>query len=43
MLLTCGKNTIRFIPPLVINQQTADQALEIFEKAVKKVNSKKRR
>jgi 4-aminobutyrate aminotransferase len=43
MLLTCGKNTIRFIPPLIISQQTADQALEIFEKAVKKINSKKRR
>jgi 4-aminobutyrate aminotransferase len=43
MLLTCGKNTIRFIPPLIISQQTADQALEIFEKAVKKANSKKRK
>jgi 4-aminobutyrate aminotransferase len=43
MLLTCGKNTIRFIPPLVISQETADQALEIFEKVVKKANSKKRK
>jgi 4-aminobutyrate aminotransferase len=43
MLLTCGKNTIRFIPPLIISQETADQALEIFEKVVKKANSKKRK
>ncbi|NIO10674.1 MAG: aminotransferase class III-fold pyridoxal phosphate-dependent enzyme, partial [Deltaproteobacteria bacterium] len=27
MLLTCGKNVIRFIPPLIISQDTADQAL----------------
>jgi 4-aminobutyrate aminotransferase len=43
MLLTCGKNVIRFIPPLVISQDTADQALDIFEKAVKKVNRRKRK
>ncbi|NIM97061.1 MAG: acetyl ornithine aminotransferase family protein [candidate division Zixibacteria bacterium] len=43
MLLTCGKNVIRFIPPLIISQHTADQALDVFEKAVKKFNSKKRR
>jgi 4-aminobutyrate aminotransferase len=43
MLLTCGKSVIRFIPPLVVNQKTADQALDIFEKAVKKINSRKRR
>jgi 4-aminobutyrate aminotransferase len=43
MLLTCGKNTIRFIPPLIVSQETADQALEIFEKVVKKANSKKRK
>lgn len=43
MLLTCGKNVIRFIPPLIVSQHTVDQALDIFEKAVKKINSKKRR
>jgi len=41
MLLTCGKNSIRFIPPLVITQDTVDQALEIFEKAVIKVQEHK--
>jgi 4-aminobutyrate aminotransferase len=43
MLLTCGKSVIRFIPPLVISQNTVDQALEIFEKVVKKFQSKKRK
>jgi 4-aminobutyrate aminotransferase len=43
MLLTCGKSVIRFIPPLIISQETADQALDIFEKAVRKFNSKKRK
>jgi 4-aminobutyrate aminotransferase len=43
MLLTCGKNVVRFIPPLIISQDTVDQALEIFEKAVKKIQSRKRR
>ena len=42
MLLTCGKSVIRFIPPLVIDQHTVDQALDIFEKAVKTIQSKKR-
>jgi 4-aminobutyrate aminotransferase-like enzyme len=40
MLLTCGKNVVRFIPPLIISQDTVDQALDIFEKAVKKVQAK---
>jgi len=43
MLLTCGKSVIRFIPPLVISQNTVDQTLEIFEKVVKKFQSKKRK
>jgi 4-aminobutyrate aminotransferase len=43
MLLTCGKSVIRFIPPLVVSQRTVDQALDIFEKAVKKFQSKKRK
>jgi 4-aminobutyrate aminotransferase len=41
MLLTCGKNSIRFIPPLIISQDTVDQGLEIFEKAVAKVQARK--
>ena len=43
MLLTCGQNVIRFIPPLIVSQHTVDQALDIFEKAVKKIQSSRRR
>lgn len=42
MLLTCGKNSIRFIPPLMIGQDTVDQALEIFEKVVAKAQARKK-
>jgi 4-aminobutyrate aminotransferase len=36
MLLTCGPwdNTIRFIPPLVVNRPEVDQALEVFARAL---------
>jgi 4-aminobutyrate aminotransferase len=43
MLLTCGKNVVRFIPPLIISQRTVDQALEIFEKTVKKIQSRRKK
>jgi 4-aminobutyrate aminotransferase len=31
LILGCGPNTIRWAPPLVIDKDTADKALEIFE------------
>ena len=31
LILGCGPNTIRWAPPLVIDRETADKALEIFE------------
>lgn len=36
MLLTCGPwdNTIRWIPPLVVNESQINQALQIFEQAL---------
>jgi 4-aminobutyrate aminotransferase len=39
MLLTCGayENTIRWIPPLVVNQQQIDEALMTFEEALASV------
>jgi 4-aminobutyrate aminotransferase len=39
MLLTCGpyENTIRWIPPLVVNQQQIDEALVTFEEALASV------
>jgi 4-aminobutyrate aminotransferase len=43
MLLTCGKNSVRFLPPLIISQDTVDQALEIFEKVVAKAQAKKKK
>lgn len=42
MILTCGHNSVRFIPPLTVDEETADKALKIFEKAVQKVERSKR-
>jgi 4-aminobutyrate aminotransferase len=43
LLLTCGPwdNTIRFIPPLIVNQGHISQALEYFEKALAEVRDSK--
>jgi len=35
LVLSCGTNTIRFRPPLVISSKKIDEALEIVDKAVK--------
>jgi len=43
MLLTCGQNSIRFVPPLIIDQEVTSTALDIFEKAVAKFASRKRK
>ena len=39
LLLTCGPydNTIRFVPPLIVNQSQVEDALTIFERALAKV------
>ncbi|MBE0410095.1 MAG: aminotransferase class III-fold pyridoxal phosphate-dependent enzyme [Anaerolineales bacterium] len=39
LLLTCGPwdNTIRFIPPLIVNQEHISQGLEKFEKALAEI------
>jgi 4-aminobutyrate aminotransferase len=34
MLLGCGKSSIRYIPPLVVNKDQIDQAIEILDKSV---------
>lgn len=39
LLLGCGESTIRVSPPLVINRQQADEALEIFEASVTEAES----
>lgn len=37
LILGCGENTIRLIPPLIITKQEADTALEILEEVLKRV------
>jgi len=37
MILECGPNSVRFIPPLVIDEEIADVALKIFEKSLARV------
>jgi len=34
LLLRCGPSTVRFIPALTIDSQTADEGLAIFEEAL---------
>ena len=36
-IITCGKSTMRFAPPLIITHEIIDDGLEIFEGAVKEV------
>ena len=31
IILGCGKNSVRFFPPLIVNKKQAEKALEIFE------------
>ncbi len=37
LLLGCGKNSIRFAPPLIVTKKEADTALTIFEEVLKEV------
>jgi 4-aminobutyrate aminotransferase len=37
LILGCGPNTIRWAPALVIDRETADKALEIFEEVLTEV------
>ena len=37
LILGCGENVIRLIPPLIIAQREADMALTILEEVLKKV------
>ena len=41
LLLTCGsyQNVLRWIPPLVVNQQQIDEALYTFEEALVAANA----
>jgi 4-aminobutyrate aminotransferase len=35
LLLPCGKNSIRFMPPLIVTKEQADIAMDVFENALK--------
>ena len=41
MILECGPNAVRFIPPLTIDEEIADKGLDIFEKSLAKVERAK--
>ncbi|KAI5846562.1 pyridoxal phosphate-dependent transferase [Morchella snyderi] len=34
LVITCGTNTVRFVPPLVIEEEAIEEGLAIFEKAM---------
>jgi len=38
LLISCGKSTLRFAPPLVIDDDTVDEAMEVVEAAVAREN-----
>ncbi|MHB8482311.1 MAG: acetyl ornithine aminotransferase family protein [Nitrospiria bacterium] len=40
LVLGCGQNTVRFIPPLVITREDADIALGLFEESLTEVEQK---
>jgi len=37
LLLGCGESAIRFIPPLCINEQQLNNAMDVLEEAIKEV------
>ena len=37
IILGCGENSVRFLPPLIINRKQAAKALEIFEESLSEV------
>jgi 4-aminobutyrate aminotransferase len=37
LILGCGENVIRFIPPLIITKREADTALTILEEVLKEI------
>lgn len=42
MLLTCGPNAIRLVPPLVVDRRMCQKALEIFERALTTIEQKQK-
>jgi 4-aminobutyrate aminotransferase len=40
LILGCGQNSIRFSPPLVIQEEHAQVAMDIFDKAIERQMAK---
>src|SRR5487761_665684 len=38
LLITCGRSTLRIVPPLTITRELVDEALEVIQSAVAQVN-----
>jgi len=41
LLLGCGENTLRLMPPLIVNQQQADVAVEILDEVFTEIESQR--
>lgn len=39
LVITCGNNTVRIVPPLIINEQEIEQGVYILEKVLKEVST----
>ncbi|KAH0154492.1 hypothetical protein KCU67_g9032, partial [Aureobasidium melanogenum] len=37
LIITCGTNTLRFVPPLIISESEIEQGMNILEDAMKAV------
>jgi 4-aminobutyrate aminotransferase len=38
LLITCGRSTLRIVPPLTITRKLVDEALDVIESAIREVN-----
>jgi len=36
-VITCGKSTIRIVPPLIITRELVDAGMDLIEDAIKQV------
>ena len=43
LMITCGKSTLRIVPPLTITRALIDEALPVIERAIGETNRKKSR
>jgi 4-aminobutyrate aminotransferase len=40
LLISCGRSTLRIVPPLIIDEDLADEAMEVVEEAVAKESAR---